>query len=955
MINKVTDFENIIGYDVEVFKYGWSVSALNFSTGERKYFEHGENSQGDYGYEVKRYFDSHEGLLTVAFNNKGYDNHILRLIMADYDFSEVKQLNDYIINTDNAPWTWVNYPKGFFPYTFLDLMDDLPDRISLKMIEGNLGQEIKESGVSFDLDRPLTKEEWKLNKIYNEYDVDVVKILFDERESYINTKIELGHMGNVSPERALGMTNAQLVATYLVGPYKKAIEYGDDSQYVIPKAIDVKNTTVTDYFLDEDKPNKLDLEIGGIPHVLSGGGLHGGEPTYIGESNDDWQIILADGEQFYPSIMVEYNMLSRSVTDPKLFAQSVADRLVYKARKDDRQNTLKLVNNTTYGASGAKFNALYDKRMANSICYTGQLLLIDLIEKLEVLGDKIQFIQSNTDGIMYRYHRSIEDKMFKINEEWEDRTNIVLDYNYIDKIAQRDVNNYIMRESNGKITVKGSHLKGYHGRTFMDGELHIVAKAIGDYLLTNKSIYDTIVSSSDIMDFQMLARTGRTYDTTYWERNGKDVEVNRVNRVFATKDERYGSLYKIRFDDHETGPKRDKVASVPMNLIVDNENKLSISDIDKQWYVDLATKRVYAFLGEGGMEKMEKKLDEQVKRRTYLRLHEDSNEVKMFNKGDILSGEWAKDDTVLITKREYDKFKEEEEIMEKKTIPTKGKEVKEEVEAVEVEAVEVDEETGEVVEEVVADKPGVEVEVPVFVAKETKEDRLLYYRKRAKLRKIMNESEILKDGYNTHSKYDYMSAEMVKGVFNNALIEAGMEYEVDPLPETFEIERNFTQSMHLNQAQAIIRFIDLDTGYTKEYLTMNVAADSSDKGFNKVTTAIVKYYVINNFLIKGDEVDADGVSVNQGIQNQPKTGYTSPQSRAEAKAKVVGNANEPTKMQVDALSNLCIAIKKEIITDEAEAFLETVKKTLTTKPLSQDEVLKLTLKAENLLTVEREK
>ena len=69
------------------------------------------------------------------------------------------------------------------------------------------------------------------------------------------------------------------------------------------------------------------------------------------------------------------------------------DRLIYKAANDDRQATLKLVNNTTYGASGAKFNALYDKRMANSICYTGQLLLIDLIEKLEVLGDKIQFIQ----------------------------------------------------------------------------------------------------------------------------------------------------------------------------------------------------------------------------------------------------------------------------------------------------------------------------------------------------------------------------------------------------------------------------------------------------------------------------------------------------------------------------------------------------------------------------------
>jgi hypothetical protein len=39
--------------------------------------------------------------------------------------------------------------------------------------------------------------------------------------------------------------------------------------------------------------------------------------------------------------------------------------------------------NGTYGAMKDKHNSLYDPRQANNVCVAGQLLLLDLIEKLE--------------------------------------------------------------------------------------------------------------------------------------------------------------------------------------------------------------------------------------------------------------------------------------------------------------------------------------------------------------------------------------------------------------------------------------------------------------------------------------------------------------------------------------------------------------------------------------------
>lgn len=113
---------------------------------------------------------------------------------------------------------------------------------------------------------------------------------------------------------------------------------------------------------------------------------------------------------YYPNMMLNFNLVSRALKDPENFRKIVNKRLAIKkkvneAYKNGKENELtavekampfglKLVVNTVSGAMKAKFSKIYDERNNNWMCITGQLLLIDLIEKLEPY---MTLIQSNTD------------------------------------------------------------------------------------------------------------------------------------------------------------------------------------------------------------------------------------------------------------------------------------------------------------------------------------------------------------------------------------------------------------------------------------------------------------------------------------------------------------------------------------------------------------------------------
>ena len=74
-------------------------------------------------------------------------------------------------------------------------------------------------------------------------------------------------------------------------------------------------------------------------------------------------------------------------------------------------NALKLVVNTTYGASLNKYNDLFDPLMGRSVCITGQLFLLELANHLLADCSTLKVIQLNTDGIMVSFDDSEYEKV----------------------------------------------------------------------------------------------------------------------------------------------------------------------------------------------------------------------------------------------------------------------------------------------------------------------------------------------------------------------------------------------------------------------------------------------------------------------------------------------------------------------------------------------------------------
>ncbi len=270
-------------------------------------------------------------------------------------------------------------------------------------------------------------------------------------------------------------------------------------------------------------------------------------------------------------------------------------------------NALKLVANTTYGATLNKYNDLYDPLMARSICITGQLFLLELANHLRADCETLKVIQINTDGIMISFDDSEYNRVLEITGEWEQRTGFELEEDKIKAIFQKDVNNYVEIPYEGDPKIKGGYLvRGIApaGAFNINNNATIVAKSIVNYFVNGTPPEETINSCDDIFAFQLIAKAGSKYKEAYHLVDGKQEPVQKVNRVYATTDERYGKLFKVKAENDSTA----KIESLPEHCIIDNDNKLTIDAVDKSWYIELAKKRINDFLGIKENKKEKKKM-----------------------------------------------------------------------------------------------------------------------------------------------------------------------------------------------------------------------------------------------------------------------------------------------------------------------------------------------------------
>ena len=594
----------IITYDVECFKYDWIVVFKDKETGTYTVI-HNDN-------EALKMSLSEEAIY-VGFNSKHYDQFIIKAIVAGFTPAEIKQVNDYIIGGGQG-WEYPALRDIYFGFQNVDIRDDMQVGLSLKAIEGHLGLPIRESNVDFNIGRPLTKEELEETITYCKYDVDTTEKLIDLRKDYLKNKIQVGNIAGISETKALSMTNAKLTAAILNAIRK---EHNDERDYkcpenlkreYIPKEVFVFFDRLKDKSIPSELifSEKLELTIGECPITIGYGGIHGAIPNYIFEETGERVIVNKDVGSYYPHLMTICGYTSRNIPSAETFEGILEKRMEAKKAGDKATaNALKLVVNTTYGAMLNQFNDLYDPLMGRSVCISGQLYLLELAVHLHSDIKDLKIIQLNTDGIMVECDKKYLDKVNEICEEWQKRTGFSLEEDKVIKIAQKDVNNYIEVQADGTSKAKGGYLvRGIStvGSFNINNNAVIVAEALKEFFVRGVAPEDTINACEDIFKFQMIAKASSKYKEAYQIVDKQKVSIQKTNRVYATTNKKLGTFYKVK-EDGATA----KIESLPEHCIIDNENQLSIKDIDKSFYIELAKKRINDFLGIKPEKKVRKK------------------------------------------------------------------------------------------------------------------------------------------------------------------------------------------------------------------------------------------------------------------------------------------------------------------------------------------------------------
>lgn len=551
-----------------------------------------------------------EDKIMCGYNVKGYDLMIANAIYQGFTPQQVKIVSDIIINPALTYSSKEHMRMSPFAkrklsgVAYQDLMDD--GEGSLKEKESILGLDIEESEVDFNKD-DLTQED-KENTIYY-CKHDVYSSMYFYRaivHPYTKTKLILGKHFNI-PENVCRMsTNAKLVSTVLEA--KRSTFFDSERIEIdIPEKIkqycyDNLPTQTLERLRTDDKSFSTKLFDNKVS--FGNGGIHStpGYPIYVEES-DDWALVNVDAASYYPSMLIQFDCLSRAVPSNEKFIRIFNERIALKHKPnrtkedDEGQMARKLILNTTFGASGNKWLDLYDPHQCTRTCRLGQLFLAALANKIykKVTGARI--IQTNTDGILVYFRRKDMDILKTLTDEWAKISGINMEFDFVKKIWQRDVNNYLLVDTKNKVKRKGAWLIDTYEKPgyVMIGALSgfVSAKAVTQYLLNGKDIVQSIVENNDIRDFAITCKKGPTYRGVVQRMaDGTEVPLFKCNRVIASKDTSLGQIYKYKMLKDKISyavmpnlPTHCKLINKDLDTYDFNSMK---SDIDYMYYISRA-------------------------------------------------------------------------------------------------------------------------------------------------------------------------------------------------------------------------------------------------------------------------------------------------------------------------------------------------------------------------------
>lgn len=604
-------------YDFEVFKYDWLVVVLDMEA-QKEHVIINDKAK------LEALYEAHKFDIWTGFNSRHYDQYILKAILCGFN---PKEVNDFMIVEHNDGWMFSDLLKQF-PLNNYDVMPSQP--IGLKTLEGFLGSNIKETDVDFNINRKLTPEEIEQTVFYCRHDVEQTVEVFLQKKADFEAMFGIVKAFNL-PLSCIGNTEARITSKVL-GCVRT--RFTDEFEYFFLPCLRLsKYKAVQDWFELKRREGRsaskdwneyqkrtwyeqqsLTVTVAGVPHVFGFGGLHGAPDKPVHRKG---LILHVDVGSYYPSMLIAWDLVTRAARKPEQYKDVYDTRMQLKAAgKKKEQAPYKKLLNALSGAMKDATNAAYDPRNNNCMCINGQLMLLDLIEHLEVVKG-FELIQSNTDGLIIQIPDT-DEAFYQVDDicyEWEmrcstEKCSILLGLDTVHEIYQKDVNNYLWIDAEGKIERKGAYVKEL---SRIDNDLPILNLALTEYMTKKIPVEKTINACTDLIMFQKVVKLSENYGWVEHE-EGTPEEVHTGVRVIKTFYEYHNTRrftyksYRVFASNRLTdgrilkcGGKRgkpEKFADTPDHCFIFNDSVEGVQtpkQLDREWYISLAKKRLAHF------------------------------------------------------------------------------------------------------------------------------------------------------------------------------------------------------------------------------------------------------------------------------------------------------------------------------------------------------------------------
>ena len=270
-------------------------------------------------------------------------------------------------------------------------------------------------------------------------------------------------------------------------------------------------------------------------------------------TDDSYIYVHWDIASFYPSIMSVYKVAPKHLNEGvfvKLITWLKDTRVAAKHSKEEfidgipkklLAEALKIVINSIYGKLGFEMGDICDRLAVLKVTINGQLMIMMLCEELELNG--IEVVSANTDGIVVKLYKTQKDKFNEIADNWKKLTGLDADSEEFICYINRDINNYIVQETNGKITYKGAlHPKMYANDLSKGYDMPVVAQAVSNFFLYDKPILETLYECRNILDFCKTQNVGRQFHVEYTE-GVENKELQRNVRFYVSNTG--GAIFKV--------------------------------------------------------------------------------------------------------------------------------------------------------------------------------------------------------------------------------------------------------------------------------------------------------------------------------------------------------------------------------------------------------------------------